>query len=88
MTRGRMPRVIAFGFDQWERYGLWPAWERASRFTMCELGVLCRDTGIRRVGPEERRRLGEAYLRFIEDRESRSGPVDLAFFYSMWTRKA
>ena len=72
------PRVIAFGADDWERYGLWPAMSRASNFTLWqyqnEVSALKTDDAYRKV-------VAQKFLQFV-DQEDAKCPVTCVFFYA------
>src|SRR5438067_3113142 len=74
----RKPRVIAFGADDWERYGLWPAMSRASDFTLWHHQ---NEVPVDQTDDSYRARVARKFLQLV-DREDAKSPVSCVFFYA------
>ena len=75
------PHVVAFGSEQWEQYGLWPAFEELTRFELSRYGD---DHAKASAGESEqamRERRARGFLAAIDEAE-RDAPVTCAFFYA------
>jgi hypothetical protein len=77
------PRIAAFGAMGWEQYGLWPSFERVAHFELSNYG---REFALEPLPDEPnaewRQKLGNGFLKFIDDFEQREGFVTCAFFYA------
>lgn len=78
---GGQPHVVAFGSEQWEQYGLWPAFQELTRFRLSHYG----DDHAPPVAGESdvamRERRARGFLAAIDDAE-RTAQVTCAFFYA------
>lgn len=79
---GGMAVIVAFGAHQWEQYGLWPAFERASSFALSAYGTEGLTEPLPQTpGPAMCRQQARGFLAFI-DRVEQERPVTAAFFYA------
>lgn len=74
------PTVVAFGYEDWERFGLWPSMARVTDLLFVSMATLAATHRIPNVGPSHREELSRAYLAEVDARLAR-GPVHVAFFY-------
>src|SRR5438067_13735994 len=65
----RRPRVIAFGADDWERYGLWPAMSRASEFTLWHHQT---EVPADQADESYRDRVARKFLHFVDQEDAKS----------------
>lgn len=77
IDREKRPRIVAFGANSWERYGLWPALARISDFSLWlyETEVPAASTGDR-----YRSTVAKRFLGFID--ENVKSQVNAVFFYA------
>ena len=74
--------VVAFGARNWEQYGLWPSFERISRFALSEYGSeFISGPPIRKPGPEMRQQQAQGFLAFV-DKVEQERQVTYAFLYA------
>ncbi|MFN2603258.1 MAG: glycosyltransferase [Gemmatimonadaceae bacterium] len=76
--RNRRPRVIAFGADDWERYGLWPAMSKATDFTLWEHQS---EVPVGQTDDTYRSRVARKFLQFVDQEDAKS-VVSCVFFYA------
>jgi spore maturation protein CgeB len=74
------PHVVAFGFENWERFGLWSSMSRTCNLHFIELGALSREAGAKHRSETARLKLARACLREL-DALDRDSTVGGAFFY-------
>lgn len=71
-------RIIAFGADDWERYGLWPAMSRTSDFT---LWLHEKEVPVEDADDSYRSMIARKFLQFVDQEDAKS-PVSCVFFYA------
>lgn len=74
------PTVVAFGYEDWERHGLWPSLARVSDLHLVPIARLNETHALPKEGPGRLAPLLRAYLAEV-DRLMAAGPVHLVFFY-------
>jgi len=72
------PRVVAFGADDWERYGLWPAMSKASNFTLWQY---LNEVPAGETDATYRALVARKFLQFVDQEDAKS-PVSCVFFYA------
>lgn len=78
---GGRAHVVAFGSEQWEQYGLWPAFAELSRFSLSHYGDDHAPPAEGESGDAMRARRERGFLAAIDEAE-RTAPVTCAFFYA------
>ncbi|MBT9168244.1 MAG: hypothetical protein DDT19_01589 [Syntrophomonadaceae bacterium] len=69
------PRVVGFGHDAWEQYGLWPTFRRISDFHHVSV-----DLNSNSWGAGYRKQAGECLLKKIDELDNQQ-PVEMVFMY-------
>jgi hypothetical protein len=73
---------VAFGAQGWEKYGLWPSFERVSHFALSEYGAeFIKEPFTCSPSPAMRRQLARGFLAFV-DQVERERPVTCVYFYA------
>jgi hypothetical protein len=74
------PNVVVFGANDWEQWGLWPAFQRLGRFSLFDFRAAAHHA--QESNPGLRVALGRSFLAQVDAVERKDGPVELVFIYT------